>query len=332
MARRFGRAWVAILAVLIAVGGLTVFRASDARAEVKDAFDRGVAAGAPPVPAGRIGPGLAPAPAGGAGAPAPAVPPLTATAQAGTPGAPPAPAEEDEEAELEGIEDYDPWEPFNERMFKFNYEVVDRYVLKPAATWWDRLLPDPVQTHLAKAFDNLGMPRRFVNHVLQLNHRGAAGELARFLLNSTIGLAGLFDFAGATGLPPSDADTGQTLGVYGVGPGPYLILPVLPPLTVRDGIGYAADIAMDPLSWLLPLPVNLGKTATRTVNERSLNLEFFQDVEESVLDLYSSVRNGYLQRRRRMIEERKAELRAPKPVEEPVEEENAPRESPVWRR
>jgi phospholipid-binding lipoprotein MlaA len=208
-----------------------------------------------------------------------------------------------------GSQDYDPWEPFNDRMFSFNHEVLDRFVLKPAATAWDRVLPTDARQALGRAFDNLGMPRRVVNHLLQGSVPGAAREVARFLLNTTVGVAGLFDVATRAGLEKRDADTGQTLGVYGIGPGPYLVVPVLPPLTVRDAIGYGVDTLLDPLGYFVPLLVSAGTTAGKTVNERSLNLTLFQDVENSVLDLYSAVRNGYLQRRQRAIEQRRAEVK-----------------------
>jgi phospholipid-binding lipoprotein MlaA len=107
----------------------------------------------------------------------------------------------------------------------------------------------------------------------------------------------------AVGIEGSDEDTGQTLGVYGVGPGPYLVLPFLPPLTVRDGIGYGIDSLESPFSYFFPFYANLGITVANRVNQRAENLEFFQDAEETALDLYSAVRNGYLQRRRAAIAE-----------------------------
>jgi phospholipid-binding lipoprotein MlaA len=219
-----------------------------------------------------------------------------------------APGRESRPSESEG-QDYDPWEPFNDQMFSFNHDVLDRFVLKPAATAWDRAFPDAARQALGRAFDNLGMPRRLVNHVLQGNFPGAAQEVARFLLNTTVGVAGLFDVAKRLGLETRDADTGQTLGVYGIGPGPYLVVPVLPPLTVRDGFGYGVDTVLDPLGYFVPFLASVGMTAGKRVNERSLNLTLFQDVEDSVLDLYSAVRNGYLQRRQRAVEERRAEVK-----------------------
>lgn len=202
--------------------------------------------------------------------------------------------------ETEQIEEYDPWEPYNEKIFNFNHKVFDRYVLKPAATAWD-YLPDPVQESLGKAFDNIATPRRVVNNLLQAKFKGAGTELARFGINTTVGVVGFFDVAKKMGLEKSDADTGQTLGIWGVGPGPYLILPFLPPLTARDAFGFAADAAMDPLNYLIPFAALAGRGTGDVVNARSQNLELFESVEESTVDLYSAVRNFYLQGRQRAI-------------------------------
>jgi len=200
--------------------------------------------------------------------------------------------------------DEDPWEGFNEKMFWFNREVVDRYVLKPAATGWDFIFPDPVQRGFHNFFDNLAVVRRVVNNTLQLKLTGAATELTRFTINSTIGLVGFFDVAkDAFGIEQKDEDTGQTFGVWGMGPGPYLVLPLLPPLTVRDGIGYAFDLAMTPYTYFIPWWGSLAGTATSTVNERSLNLDRFERVAESTVDLYGAVRNAYLQRRAAAIKQ-----------------------------
>lgn len=200
--------------------------------------------------------------------------------------------------------DYDPWEPFNQRTFSFNFDVLDRYALKPVAQLWSRVLPEEVRHGLANAFDNLGMPRRFVNKVLQGRLPGAGEELARFVLNTTVGVAGFFDVSSRLGLQESDADTGQTLGVYGIQPGPYLVLPILQPLTVRDAIGYAADSFMDPLSYFVtPVLANVGRSAAYTINERANHMSEYDDVEDTSLDLYAAVRNGYLQRRQTSIEE-----------------------------
>jgi len=194
--------------------------------------------------------------------------------------------------------DQDPWEGFNEKMFTFNREVLDRLLLKPIATGWDFLLPDLVQKSVQNFFDNLAVVRRVVNNALQGKVTGAATELARFSINSTIGVGGLFDMAKVSfGIEQSDEDTGQTLGVWGAGPGPYLVLPFLPPLTVRDGIGYAFDAAMTPYIYFAPWYASFAGTGTNILNERSLNLDRFERVAETTVDLYSAVRNAYLQRR-----------------------------------
>ncbi|HTN73198.1 MAG TPA: VacJ family lipoprotein [Methylomirabilota bacterium] len=192
----------------------------------------------------------------------------------------------------------DPWEPFNEKMFWFNREVLDRFFLKPAATAWNFLLPDGVQRGIHNVFDNVKVVQRVVSNSLQLKFPGAAKELARFTINSTVGLAGFFDVAKeGFGIEESDEDMGQTFGVWGMGPGPYLVLPFLPPLTVRDGIGFALDAAMTPLFYFIPWYASIGAGATDIVNERSLNLDRFERVAESTIDLYGAVRNAYLQRR-----------------------------------
>ncbi|MGE5816965.1 MAG: VacJ family lipoprotein [Deltaproteobacteria bacterium] len=192
----------------------------------------------------------------------------------------------------------DPFESFNEKMFWFNREVLDRYILKPVATAWDFVLPDPVQKGIHNVFDNLAVVRRVVNNALQLKFMGSAKEVARFGINSTIGVVGFFDIAKeGFGIEQSDEDTGQTFGVWGIGPGPYLVLPFLPPLTIRDGIGYIFDTAMTPYIYFAPWYATIGSTATNIVNERSLNLDRYERVAESTVDLYSAVRNAYLQRR-----------------------------------
>ncbi len=202
------------------------------------------------------------------------------------------------------VEEYDPWEKFNEKMFTFNYNL-DKYVLKPVAKGYNVVMPDMFQTMIDNAFTNLRMPSRFVNKVLQFKLVDATKEMGRFLINSTLGIGGLFDVARQEmGLERQKADFGQTLGIWGLGPGPYLVLPLLPPLTVRDGVGYAADGAMNPLYYYIPFWWDqFGMKVGDTINDRSLNLDLFQGIEESTVDLYSSVRNGYLQRRNRLIKE-----------------------------
>ncbi|HSV25617.1 MAG TPA: MlaA family lipoprotein, partial [Xanthobacteraceae bacterium] len=153
--------------------------------------------------------------------------------------------------------------------------------------------------------------------------KGAGIEVGRFLINSTVGVAGFFDLAKKVDLVTSEEDLGQTLGFYGVKPGPYLVLPMFPPFTVRDFVGYVGDVFLNPINWLV-VPIievnnvpsviahknrmtsSLIQTGSRVgeiVNERSRNLEKYQGVEEATLDLYTAVRNAYLQTRVRAIRE-----------------------------
>lgn len=213
---------------------------------------------------------------------------------------PPAkPAERDEY----DIEEYDPWEPFNETMFEFNRKL-DRYVLKPVATGYDKVVPDEVQRMISNAFDNLGAPKRMVNSLLQRKWDGAMRELARFMVNTTVGVGGLFDMGRAAEIEKSREDFGQTLGFYGAGPGPFLILPLMEPLTVRDGIGKFVDSFLEPLGYFIPFFwEGLVLRLEEIVNDRSLNLELYQGFEETVVDMYSAVRHAYLERRRNLIRE-----------------------------
>ena len=218
------------------------------------------------------------------------------------------------------LEEYDPWEGFNEVMFDFNRKL-DQYVLKPVAKVWDKIVPDEVQRMLANGFDNLESVKRFVNSLLQGKFQGAAREMSRFMLNTTVGVGGLFDVAKAAQIEKSREDFGQTLGFYGVGPGPYLVLPVSPPSTVRDTIGSVADGFLNPLRYIVPSGsfffdffagpgdyfsdswVRLVIDGGEIVNDRSLNLELYQGFEETVIDMYSAVRHAYLERRRNLIKE-----------------------------
>ncbi|MGH7230056.1 MAG: MlaA family lipoprotein [Nitrospiraceae bacterium] len=220
-------------------------------------------------------------------------------------------------------EEYDPWEPFNAAMFEFNRKV-DKYVLKPVATAYDAVLPDELERGLRNFFHNARFVPRFMNNLFQGKLKGAGLEMGRFVINSTLGVAGFLDFAKEVfGMETPDEDLGQTLGWYGVNPGPYLVLPLLQPFTLRDAIGYAGDIFLDPINYLVFPSIELdgapslidhndrdtttilqfGTRGLEIVNERALNLETFQGVEEATVDLYGAVRNAYLQRRARQIRE-----------------------------
>src|SRR6266567_2920328 len=198
---------------------------------------------------------------------------------------------------------YDPWESFNEKMFTFNYNL-DKYLLKPVARGYRTVLPEQAQIMIDNGFSNITWVPRFVNSLLQGKWEGALREVSRFVVNSTLGFGGLFDAAKTGDIKPSREDFGQTLGVWGAGPGPYLVMPFFGPMTVRDGIGRGVDGAMNPLNYFIPFFWDqLGMKVGETINDRALNYELFQGVEETTIDLYSSVRHFYLKRREQMIKE-----------------------------
>ena len=219
-------------------------------------------------------------------------------------------------------EEYDPWEPMNANIFEFNLKL-DRFVLKPVAKGYNFVMPDLVQVGVSNIFSNLRFAPRFLNNVFQGKVKGAGIEVGRFLINSTAGLAGFFDLARKVDLVTPEEDFGQTLGFYGVKPGPYLVLPFLPPFTVRDFVGFVGDVFLNPINWLVApiievnnvpsviarhnrLTSSLIQTGSRVgevINERSRNLEKFQGVEEATLHLYTAVRNAYLQKRAQAIRE-----------------------------
>lgn len=205
-----------------------------------------------------------------------------------------------EEEPIEVVED--PWEPVNTRIFAFNV-AVDRYVLKPLAMGYGWVVPDLVERAIGRALQNIRMVPRLVNNLLQGKMKGAGVEVGRFLINSTAGVAGFFDVAQTQfGLdPPVPEDTGQTLAVYGVKSGPYLVLPFLPPTTVRGGIGFVGDLLLDPLSYLLAFVPQASMRATEIVNDRSRNLELYEGVANMTVDLYGAVRGAYIQRRAKAI-------------------------------
>ncbi len=188
----------------------------------------------------------------------------------------------------------DPWEGFNRRVFAFN-EVVDRAVLKPVARGYRTVTPQPVQTGVGNFFSNLGELRTALNSLLQGKPGNAGIATSRFVINSTVGIAGLWDFATHMGITGRDEDFGQTLGVWGVTEGPYLVLPFLGPSTVRDTVGQPVDTMTYPVYYVDDDAVRYGLTALRIVDMRA----GFLDQEALIRgDRYVFIRDAYLQRRR----------------------------------
>ncbi len=203
----------------------------------------------------------------------------------------------------DGAGDYDPWESYNEPVFQFNYKL-DKYVIKQVAKGYNLFIGDGEKQVIHNVFDNVAFPKRFVNSLLQGKFGGAGREISRFLINTTLGGAGMTDVAKYQfGIERSDEDTGQTFATWGWDRSRYFVLPLLSPLTVRDTVGYVFDLALDPVNYFIPLAGGIGRTTEDRLNERALNIETFEAVEESTLDLYSAVRNAYLKKREKLIKE-----------------------------
>jgi phospholipid-binding lipoprotein MlaA len=196
----------------------------------------------------------------------------------------------------------DPLQPLNRKIFWFN-EKVDIYVLEPAARAYDHAVPDRIQTSVTNFFNNLYFLVNFTNSALQAKPVDAGRALVRFLLNTVGGMGGLFDPATSLGLPLKFEDVGQTLGYWGVPPGPYLVLPLLGPSNVRDAFGRAADSALLVYPYFVPIYVSFGGTAFEVVNFRASVLGDIEAARRAALDYYVFVRNAYGQRRRALIDD-----------------------------
>ena len=211
--------------------------------------------------------------------------------------------------------DYDPWEKMNRGTFWFN-EKVDTYALEPIAKGWEWIMPDPLERAIERFFDNLRFPINLLNNLLQGKLAAAGEETGRFLVNSTVGLAGFMDPASSWGLEAHEEDFGQTLGVWGVQPGPYLVIPLLGPSNVRDGVGRVADGFTTVYPYFLSFYVTLAVSGVQVVNWRALNLEEIETAKEASLDYYVFVRNAYFQRRMEQVHDGKP----PRAEEDPYDE------------
>ncbi len=193
----------------------------------------------------------------------------------------------------------DPYEAANRQIFDLNL-TIDRLALRPTAERYSTYVPEEARDALRNALDNLHAPITFANDILQGEPRRAGQTAGRFVVNSTLGLAGLFDVATRLGLEGHEEDFGQTLAVWGVEEGPYLVLPLLGPSNPRDATGRAVDIALDPTSYIR-IKRHILWMATREyvtiLDTRARNLEAFDNIERDSLDFYAAVRSLYRQHR-----------------------------------
>lgn len=190
----------------------------------------------------------------------------------------------------------DPLEGFNRQVFGFN-ETVDQYALKPAAQVYQTVTPSFVQTGVSNFFGNIGDVWTAVNNLLQGKPNDGVDDIGRVLVNTTFGIGGLFDVASATGFPKHKEDFGQTLGTWGVSSGPYLVLPIFGPSTVRDAFATPVDMKGDLWSYKEPIYIKNTGSVLRIIDKRASLLDAGSLIEEAALDKYVFFRDAYLQRR-----------------------------------
>lgn len=194
----------------------------------------------------------------------------------------------------------DPFESYNRAMFSFN-EGLDEYFLKPVAEGYDAVLPSPVKTGVSNFFSNLGDIFVIINDILQFKFKQAVSDTSRFIFNSTLGLYGLIDISTEFGLPKHKEDFGQTFATWGVGQGPYIVLPFFGSKTLRSTAGFAIESVYDPVYEIENDDVMWSTVALRTVDIRYRLLRASRIVDQAAVDKYSFVRDAYLQYRKNLI-------------------------------
>jgi phospholipid-binding lipoprotein MlaA len=197
----------------------------------------------------------------------------------------------------------DPWEPFNRPIFAFN-DFLSRHALEPLGRGWAFVVPEFARNSISRVYANARTPGVMLNNLLQWKPRDAGVDLARFLLNSSIGLAGLMDPGMAIGLEPNHEDFGQTFGVWGIPPGPYLVLPFFGPSSPRDAVGRAADSATVPVSWFVPIWATATITTVDLANTFSFVAEDIASERAASFDWYAAVRNAHVSRRENLVRDR----------------------------
>lgn len=209
-------------------------------------------------------------------------------------------SEDDAEPEVEIA---DPLSRLNRGMFFVNDKIYF-WLLKPLAQGYSIIIPEQGRICIDNIFENIASPVRFANNILQIKMKSAGIELARFALNSTLGLAGCYDVAkDSLDLKQRDEDLGQTLGHYRAGHGFYIVWPLLGPSSVRDTVGFIGDRFLSPLSYISPSESALGLRAVNIINTTSLRIGDYEAFREAAIDPYLSMRNAYLQNRKKKVEE-----------------------------
>lgn len=219
------------------------------------------------------------------------------------------------------VTDPDPWEPMNRGIFWFN-ETADIYVVAPVARGWRFVVPGFARTAIDNFNGLLLMPVVLANGILQLKPKNAAQDFGRIVYNATFGIGGLIDVATMIDIPQNDEDFGQTLGYWGVPPGPYLVLPVFGPSNIRDGVGRLGDTAGTFYFSLLPFWSTFIVRGVELINLRARYLEEVEENRREAFDYYVFLRNAYLQNRRARIGRARGEEEAVEDAREDLYQED----------
>lgn len=194
----------------------------------------------------------------------------------------------------------DPLEGYNRAMYKFN-DAVDTAVLKPVAKGYDAVVPDPISQGVSNFFSNLNDITVIINDLFQGKFYQAYRDTHRFVLNTTVGVAGIFDVASLSGFTKNNEDFGQTLGVWGAEPGAYVVLPFFGPRNVRDTFGLVGDMFTDPVMYVEGDDARLALVGTRVVDTRANLLKAEKVLDQAATDEYSYVRDAYMSRRQYLV-------------------------------
>ncbi len=235
---------------------------------------------------------------------------------------------------LDDDTDNDPLEPMNRKVFAFN-QALDRTVIKPVAKTYRDVVPEWARDRIHAVLENLREPLTFANDVLQGRGGAASITAQRFLMNSIGGLGGLYDRASERGLPKQSGDFGQTLYVWGVLDGPYLVLPFFGPSSVRDGVGLGVDLYANPVGHIgssgVRSDASIARTTSGALDQRSRNIESLETLEAASLDFYTYLRSTWRQYRRATLLEGKGQ-KPEDDLTDPGETPTSPAADPAARR
>jgi len=227
------------------------------------------------------------------------------------------PSPDDPDAVADYNEAHDPAEPTNRVIYAFN-DGLDTVILRPAAQAYRFLVPEPVRGGVHNMLSNLGTPAQLSNDMLEGRPRRAGDTTMRFLINSTVGVLGIFDVAKGWGYPDHDADFGMTLALWGLPEGPFLFLPVFGPSNPRDAVGLGVNAALDPFTWVgqgvAVKALDWSRFAINGLDQRERHLEDVDNVKKTALDPYATFRSLYRQHRASQIEDVRNDKRATIPV------------------